>query len=194
MLTGGRAYLGIGAAWNEREHLGLGIPFPPRSERFQRLEEALQIVKQMWSEDTGAYEGRYYRLEETLNVPQPLSQPHPPILVGGGGEKKTLRLAARYADAVNVFGDPETVRHKYDVLRHWCEVEGRSYDAIEKTTLQGVNLGDRPDGESVEEFILRCGAYADAGVQHLIVNIPNVSDITPLVTIGQRVIPAVASL
>ena len=193
VLSGGRAYLGIGAAWYEREHLGLGVAFPPLRERFERLEEALQIVHQMWSGEGGAYEGRHYRPVELLNVPAPLSRPHPPILIGGGGERKTLRLVARYADAVNVIGDPETVRHKYQVLRDWCEAEERPYDVIERTTLQTANLSEAPGGETVEGVIERCRAYAEAGVQHIMFNMPNVSQITPLETFGERIIPAVAS-
>lgn len=192
VLSGGRSYLGIGAAWYEREHLGLGVPFPPRVERFRRLEEALRIIHQMWSGDRGAYEGRYYRLAETMGVPLPLTRPHPPILIGGGGERKTLRLAARYADAVNVFGDPATVRHKFEVLHQWCQTEGRPYDALERTTLQTARL-DAKTGAGVEDIIQRFGAYAEAGVQHIIVNMPNVHDITPLEKFGEHIIPAVAS-
>ena len=193
VLSGGRAYLGIGAAWYEREHLGLGVLFPPRRERFQRLEEALQIVLQMWSGNRDAYEGQYYRLTETLNVPSPLARPHPPILIGGGGERKTLRLAARYADAVTVFGDPATVRHQYKVLYRWCQVEDRPYDALERTTLQTVDLDGQHDEKSVEQLLQQFRAFAEASVQHLIVNMPNVSHITPLEFFGERIIPAVAS-
>ena len=137
VLSKGRAYLGIGAAWNEREALGLGVPFPPVAERFERLEEALQIVLQMWSGKRAPYHGKYYQLAETLNSPQPLTKPHPPILIGGSGEKKTLRLVAQYADACNLFAAPdsEVLRHKLDVLKAHCERLGRDYAAIEKTTL-----------------------------------------------------------
>src|SRR5512139_1743415 len=120
VLSGGRAALGIGAAWYEREHRGLGVPFPPLAERFERLEETLQVVRQMWSEDDGPYAGKHYQLAETINSPQPLRKPHPPIMVGGGGERKTLRLVAKYADACNVFAGqgagPEQVAHKLAVL------------------------------------------------------------------------------
>ena len=132
VLSGGRAMLGIGAAWNEEESRGLGLFFPPTAERFERLEEALQICLQMWSDDDGPYEGKHYQLERTLNSPQPLSRPHPPILIGGAGERKTLRLVAQYADACNIFARPE-LAHKLDVLREHCEREGRDYDEIEKT-------------------------------------------------------------
>lgn len=136
VLSGGRSYLGIGAGWFEREHLGLGIPFPAVKERFERLEETLLIAKQMWSGNVSAFEGRHYQLAETLSQPMPLTKPHPPILIGGGGEQKTLRFVARYGDACNLFSaDLDAVRHKLDVLRGHCDAEGRPYDAIEKTTL-----------------------------------------------------------
>jgi len=141
VLSGGRAWLGIGAAWNEQEHVGLGVPFPPVAERFERLEEALQISLQMWSDDDGPYRGKHYQLAETLNSPQSLSRPHPRIMIGGGGERKTLRLAAKYADASNVFGDAATARHKFAVLREHCEREGCDYDAIEKTVYYVVDVG-----------------------------------------------------
>ena len=125
VVSGGRAELGIGAAWYEREHRGLGVPFPPTAERFERLEEAIQICLQMWSDDNGPYEGRHYRLDETLCSPMPVSTPRPRILIGGGGERKTLRLVAQYADACNLFGGPDEVAHKLDVLRRHCDAVGR---------------------------------------------------------------------
>ncbi len=194
VLSGGRAYLGIGAAWNERESKGLGVPFPPIAERFQRLEEALQIVKQMWSDDNGPYNGKYYQLAETLNSPQPLSKPHPPILIGGGGEKKTLRLVAQYADACNLFAQMglDTVRAKLDVLKRHCQDVGRDYAEIEKTTLNSARLA--PDGQSAAEVIEMCRAQAAIGIQHAIFNMPNVHEITPLEIFGREIIPAVARL
>jgi F420-dependent oxidoreductase-like protein len=140
VLSGGRAWLGIGAGWNEREHLGLGVPFPPLSQRFEMLEETLQITLQMWSGEVGPYVGTHYQLAETLNQPLPLSVPRPRIMIGGGGEQKTLRLVARYADACNLFAHPSeegmaTLAHKLDVLRAHCDAEGRPYEAIEKTVL-----------------------------------------------------------
>ena len=139
VLSGGRAGLGIGAAWFQEEAEGLGFAFPPLGERFERLEEALQICLQMWGEDEGAFEGRHYRLRRTLNSPAPLSRPHPFVLVGGGGERKTLRLVAQYANACNIFGGGDQARHKLDVLRSHCETVGRDYDEIEKTTM--INIG-----------------------------------------------------
>src|SRR5215469_8192897 len=142
VLSHGRAYFGIGAAWNEEEHMGLGVPFPPLAERFERLEETLQIAHQMWRGDEASFQGKHYQLKRPLNSPQAVQKPHPPILIGGGGEKKTLRLVAKYADACNLFsrfGD-ETLAHKLDVLREHCATEGRSYEAIEKTTLDSFAL------------------------------------------------------
>jgi F420-dependent oxidoreductase-like protein len=160
VLSGGRAFLGIGAAWYEREHRALGVPYPPVAERFERLEEALQICEQMWSDNEGPYEGKHYQLAETINVPQSLQAPRPPILIGGGGEKKTLRLVAQYADACNLFGSsPEEVGHKLDVLRAHCDALGRDYDAIQKTIVGRVN----PD-EDISPFLAEMERYAKLGV------------------------------
>ena len=191
VLSGGRAWMGIGAAWFEREHLGLGVPFPPVSERFERLEEAIQIALQMWSEDNGPYQGKHFQLAETLNSPQPLTKPHPPILIGGSGEKKTLKLVARYADACNLFGDPPTVRHKLDVLRQHCEAEGRNYDDIEKTVLISFDLGS--DGSASGQLVQRLGAFAEVGVQTVIGGF-GVDPLRPIEIMGRDVIPQVASL
>lgn len=191
VLSGGRTYFGIGAAWNEQEARGLGVPFPPIAVRFELLEEALQIAKQMWSGDRGSYRGKHNQLAETLNVPQPLSRPHPPVLVAGGGEKKTLRLVARYADACNLFGTPEIVRSKLEILKQHCRDVGRNYDAIEKTTL---GTADMRDGKMrAQDVIALCKELAGVGVQHAIFNIPNVEEIAPLETFGREIIPAVAS-
>src|SRR5580692_235713 len=148
VLSGGRAILGIGAAWNEDESKGLGLLFPPVSERFERLEEAILIMKQMWSGDQGPFDGKHYHLGRTLNSPQALSLPHPPILIGGSGEKTTLKLVARYGDACNIsaYDVPEAAR-KLEVLRAHCATEGRDYDEIEKTAQTRFNLG--PNGENV---------------------------------------------
>jgi len=192
VLSGGRAYLGIGAAWFDREHHGLGVPFPPLGERFERLEETLRIVKQFWSGEARPFEGRHYRLAETLSSPPALARPHPPILIGGMGEKKTLRLVARYADACNLFAfaGAEALAGKLDVLRRHCEAEGRPYEAIEKTTLGLANLPKQTPGEIVEQ----CRALAAIGIQHAIFNFPHVDELTGLRTFGKEVIPAVAGL
>ena len=189
VLSGGRAWMGIGAAWFGREHHGLGVPFPPLKERFERLEEALQIAHQMWSASDGPYEGKHYRLAETLNSPQCLSKPHPPVLVGGSGERKTLRLVARYANACNLFGDPATVKHKLEVLRGHCEAEGRDYDEIEKTVLFPMNLGAGA-GPVVDQL----GAFAEVGVQTVIGALIGVERLEPIEAVGRDVIPQVAGL
>ncbi len=190
VLSGGRAMLGIGAAWNEPEARGLGLPFPPTAERFERLEEALQICLQMWSGDDGPYRGKHYQLERTLNSPQPLSRPHPPILIGGGGERKTLRLVAQYAQACNLFAGPELV-HKLDVLRRHCDDVGRNYDEIEKTVMGPLDPG--ADGEKVDELIESMRGLADLGVTHYHGSVPEAPSITRIEILGQRVIPAVTA-
>ena len=161
VLSGGRAQLGIGAAWYEREHLGLGVPYPPISERFERLEETLRICRQMWSDDNGPFHGQHYQLAETICSPPPISRPSPKILIGGSGEKKTLRLVARYADACNLFApDTATVAHKLEVLARHCEAEGRDSAEIEKTIIAGGDpLAD------VDAFITRMEKMADLGIE-----------------------------
>jgi F420-dependent oxidoreductase-like protein len=190
VLSGGRAWLGIGAAWNEEESRGLGIPFPPVAERFERLEETLQICLQMFRGDDSPYHGRHYQLERPLNSPLPLSQPHPPILIGGSGEKKTLRLVARYAQACNLFPGPDLAR-KLDVLRRHCEAEGRTFDEIEKSVYFIYDVG--PKGEQANEVIDQLGGLAEMGFSTAIGQVRNVWDITPLEVIGSKVIPAVAN-
>jgi F420-dependent oxidoreductase-like protein len=192
ILSGGRAYFSIGAAWNEREAKGLGAPFPPLGVRFELLEEALQIAKQMWSPDNGPYHGKHNHLEETLCSPQPLSRPHPPILVAGGGEKKTLRMVAQYADACNLYGPPETVSAKLAILKQHCDALGRDYGSIEKTTLGTVDV--QPGKMTANDVIALCKVLAAMGVQHAIFNIPNVHEIRPLEVFGREIIPAVAGL
>src|SRR5512142_2775069 len=161
VLSGGRAYFGVGAAWNEVESRGLGVPFPPPKERLERLEETLQIARQMWSGSEEPYNGKYYHLERTLCSPQPLSKPHPPIMVGGGGEKKTLRLVAQYADACNLFAraGEEALLHKLDVLKRHCDEVGRDYSAIERTTLNTVWIA--PDKLSPKDVIAEIRHQAD---------------------------------
>jgi F420-dependent oxidoreductase-like protein len=160
VLSGGRAWLGIGAAWFEREHRGLGVTFPPLKERFERLEEAVQIAMQMWSEENGPYKGKHYTLDETICQPQPLREPRPPIMIGGGGEKKTLRLVAKYADACNVSGNGQEIAHKFDVLKRHCDDVGRNYEEIERTVMTIVPPGDAA--------IDPAKALIDAGAQHVI--------------------------
>ena len=190
VLSGGRAYFGIGAGWFELEAKGLGVPFPPVATRFELLEEALQIAKQMWSGDNGPYHGKHNHLEETLCSPLPLSRPHPPILVAGGGEKKTLRLVAQYADSCNLFGGPAMVSPKLAILKQHCEALGRDYGAIEITTLNTAHLA--PGKMSPSDIIALCRSLADIGVSHALFNMPNVHEVTPLEIFGREIIPAVA--
>jgi len=189
VLSGGRARLGIGASWYEREQAGLGVPVVPVAERFERLEETLQICKQMWSDDNGPYHGRHYQLAETLCEPAPLSRPHPPILVGGGGEKKTLRLVARYGDACNVFGTgAQDVGRKLEVLRSHCEAEGRDYDRITKTVLAVA-----PALADVDGFLAAAGDYAAIGVTEIAV-MPDRHPVEFTEQLAERVLPRVAEI
>jgi len=164
VVSGGRAELGIGAAWYEREHLGLGVPYPPTAERFERLEEAIQICLQMWSDDNGAFDGKHYRLEETICSPAPVSTPRPRILIGGGGERKTLRLVAQYADACNLFGGPDEVAHKIDVLRRHCDAVGRDIDDIEVTVL----FRELSPDATTDDVLRGAEAFAKVGASSLV--------------------------
>jgi F420-dependent oxidoreductase-like protein len=189
VLSGGRAMLGIGAAWYEREHRGLGVPFPSTSERFERLEETLQIVRQLWSGDQTPYAGSHYELAEPVNVPPPVQSP-PPIMIGGSGERKTLRLVARYADACNLFGEsPDVVRHKLDVLRGHCEDAGTDYDAIEKTMIFRGDPTERPDA-----FLAVMETYAALGIS-MITIVPAGDDPVAWTTaMCERVVPRLAEV
>ncbi|MEI5675148.1 MULTISPECIES: LLM class F420-dependent oxidoreductase [unclassified Nocardioides] len=185
VLSRGRAMLGIGAAWYDREHRGLGVPFPPLKERFERLEEALEVCLQMWSDDDGPYDGAHYRLAETVNVPPSVQRPHPPILIGGSGERKTLRLVAQHANACNLFGEsPEVVAHKLDVLRGHCDDLGRDYDRIEKTIIAMADpLTD------VDAFLTSMEAYAALGIT-LITLVPGGDDPVAWTTeLSEKVLP-----
>jgi len=191
VLSGGRAILGIGAAWNEEESRGLGLLFPPTAERFERLEEAILICKQMWSGDEGPFDGKHYHLTRTLNSPQVLSRPHPPILIGGSGEKKTLRLVAQYADSCNIFGlDPAVSAHKLAVLRQHCADLGRNYDDIEKTVQVRFDLG--ADGENVQRTIEELHALSELGFTVAHGTLLNVSKNRQFDLFAERVIPALA--
>jgi F420-dependent oxidoreductase-like protein len=188
VLSGGRAWFGIGAAWNEEESRGLGFQMPPLRERFEWLEDTLQMAQAMWSGGSGSgesFEGRRVTATRLLNSPQAISRPRVPIMIGGGGEQKTLRLVAQYADACNVFGGPERIAHKYAVLRRHCERVGRRYDEIERSTLQGVDL----DRESPDQVVERFGALGAAGAQHVIFSLRGVSDTSKLERLGAEVFP-----
>ena len=191
VLSGGRAWLGIGAAWNEEESRGLGIPFPPLAERFERLEETLRICLQMWQGDESPFAGQHYELERPLNHPPAVTAPHPPIMIGGSGERKTLRLVARYAQACNLFPGPQ-LAHKLDVLRAHCEAEGRDYAEIEKTVIFRFDPG--PRGERAAEVVDQLGELAGLGINMAIGGLAGVWDLDPVEVMGSKVIPAVASL
>jgi F420-dependent oxidoreductase-like protein len=194
VLSGGRAWLGIGAGHYEEEAHGLGIPFPSLKERFEMLEETVQVCLRMWSGERGderPFEGRHYRLERPLNLPQSITRPYPPILIAGGGEKKTLRLVARYADACNLYPTPELAR-KLDILRRHCEAEGRDYDSIEKTCMFRFDVGE--DSSEAGELVERLRSLAGLGIQTVIGFVPPVDPVARLEAIGREVIPAVADL
>jgi F420-dependent oxidoreductase-like protein len=189
VLSGGRSILGIGAAWNEDEARGLGLPFPPTAERFERLEEAILICKQMWSGSEAPFDGEHYHLARTLNSPQVLSRPHPPILIGGGGEKKTLRLVARYADACNIaVYDPAQAAHKLEVLREHCVTEGRDYGEIEKTAQTRFDLGE--NGENVQRTIESLHEVAEMGFTVAHGSLLGVSKNRQFDLFAERIIPA----
>lgn len=194
VLSGGRAWLGVGTGHYEEETRGLGIPFPPQGERFEMLEESVQIALRMWSGERGderPFEGKHYRLERPLNLPQSLSRPHPPIMIAGEGEKKTLRLVALYADACSLRPGPQ-VPGKLDVLRRHCEAEGRDYDEIEKTCAFAFDVGE--DGRKAGELVDQLRWLSGLGVETVIGMVPGVDRIEPLETIGREVIPEIADL
>ena len=189
VLSGGRAILGIGAAWNGEESRGLGLFFPPLAERFERLEEALRICTQMWSDDEGPFDGKHYHLARTLNSPQVLSRPRPPILIGGSGEKKTLRLVARYADSCNIMAhDVAAAAHKLGVLRQHCTSEGRNYDEIEKTAQTRFDLGEK--GENVQRTIDRLHELSELGFTVAHGSLVGVSKARQFDLFAERIIPA----
>jgi F420-dependent oxidoreductase-like protein len=194
VLSGGRAYFGIGAGWYEREAIALGVPFPPLKERFERLEETVQIALQMWSGKAAPYSGKHYRLAETLCSPLPISKPHPPIMIGGVGEKRTLPLVAKYADACNLyaFENLDLLRAKLDVLRRHCDTIGRPFEEIERTAIGAIDL--RQGAMNAREAIEYCRRVSDAGIQHFIVSLPGDYELKPIEVMGKEVIPAVAAL
>jgi F420-dependent oxidoreductase-like protein len=193
VLSGGRAWFGIGAAWNEQESQGLGFPMPPLGVRFEMLEETLLYVKDMWSGELGSdapFEGRHYHATRLLNSPQSISRPHPRIIIGGGGEQKTLRLVAKYADACNIFGGPEQLKHKFSVLQQRCAEVGRSFDEIERTSLQSIDLGR----ETPADVLGRFRSLAAVGVDHVIVNIANVWDEQHMEKAAREIVPATKAI
>ena len=194
VLSGGRSMLGIGAGDYPEEAQGLGLPFPPLGERFELLEETVQACLRMWDGERGderPFRGRHVRLERPLNVPQSLSRPHPPILIAGAGERRTLPLVARYADACNLPPSPAIPR-QLELLRRLCEREGRDYDAIEKTAPFRFDVG--ANGSKVGELIGQLRWLASLGIQTVFGLVPDVDRISPLELIGREVLPAVADL
>jgi F420-dependent oxidoreductase-like protein len=199
VLSGGRAWLGIGAAWNEEESKGLGFPFPPLAERFEMLEETLQIGHQLWTGEhgsEGSFAGRHFQANRLLNSPQSISRPRVPIMVGGGGERKTLRLVAQYADACNVFGTPEAIARKYRILDAHCAAVGRDPREIERSTLQDVRIGvgGGRGSETAGRLVDRFGELSDAGAQHVILSVSGLPDPAPLELLGRDVLPHLRDL
>ncbi len=199
VLSGGRAWFGIGAAWNQQESEGLGFPFPPLGVRFELLEDTLRMAHAMWTGEQGTeedFQGRHYQATRLLNSPQSLSRPRIPIMIGGGGEQKTLRLVARYGDATNVFGGPEKIHHKYEVLRRHCEDIGRPYDEIERSTLQSVNV--HPSGadgaETPAQVTERFAELGDAGAQHVLFSVRDVWQTDKLELLGRTLLPELHDL
>ncbi len=198
VLSQGRSYFGIGTAWYEEEHLGLGVPYPPLAERFERLEETLQIAHQMWSGEDKPYQGKYYQLARTLNSPQSIQRPHPPILIGGSGERKTLRLVAQYADACNLFAylGKDEMQRKFDILREHCQKIGRPYEQIEKTALDMVNIsrnggnGTLSPAAAVEHF----AGLAELGIDHVILGLPDPTNPEVFELLATEIIPQVEKL
>jgi F420-dependent oxidoreductase-like protein len=201
VLSGGRAWLGLGAGWNRDESLGLGFGFPETRTRFEMLEDTLEIAHQMFEGERGTesgFRGKQFSAERLLNVPQSLSRPRVPIMIGGGGEKKTLRLVARYADASNMFGDPDSLRHKYQVLAEHCEAVGRPYEEIERTTLQSVSLFSpnawRSSPETPDQLVDRFGRLGEAGVQQVIINTNDVHNPDAIDLLATEVMPQLAGV
>src|SRR5947208_229001 len=198
VLSRGRTYFGIGAAWNEEEHKGLGVPFPPLAERFERLEEALQIALQMWSGEDKAYEGKHYHLARTLNSPQAVQRPHPPILIGGSGERKTLRLVAKYGDACNLVArlGKDVMQHKLDVLREHCQQVGRPYEEIEKTTLDQISLSrdGRNNSMTPAAAVEYFGGLAAQGIDQALFSLRNVYDPDVFELLATEIVPQVEKI
>jgi F420-dependent oxidoreductase-like protein len=201
VLTGGRAWLGIGAAWNQAESEGLGFPWPSQRDRFEMLEDTLRIAHGMWQGERGSeedFQGRQFHASRLLNVPQSISRPRVPIMIGGGGEKKTLRLVAQYADASNMFGGPADLLPKYAILAEHCAAVGREFTEIERTNLQGVSMSERSSWgrapESTDQVVERFGRLAEAGVQHVIISTAEAHDPAAIELLGRGVLPQLRDL
>lgn len=194
VLSKGRAYFGVGAAWYKEEAEGYGFPFPPVKNRFEMLEETLKIAHMMWSDNNDGFDGVHYKMGSTLNSPQPISNPHPPIMIGGMGEQKTLKFVAKYADTTNLFAriGVDALKHKLKVLQKHCDELGRDHNEIEKTTLGTVEL--IPGKQSEDDVISQLKSLANIGIDHAIVNIPNIYEIKPIETLRDEIIPAISDL
>ena len=216
VLSQGRLFMGIGAAWNEQESLAYGINFPSNQERLHRLEEAIQIIRKMWTEEPYAsFNGKYYQIINAYCNPKPIQKPSPPILVGGSGERKTLKIVAKYADACNLFGSPEYIKKKLDILKEHCKSVGRDYDSILKTKLSTIVLDD--DGEMVktrvketfrgvsedqikefviygtpEEVLKQIEALQQVGIQYLIVNLEPSKELEALDAFANKIIAKIS--
>lgn len=193
ILSGARAYLGIGAAWYEEEAKGYGIPYPSTSERFEQLEDNLKLAKALWSSDETAFEGKHFSAPAITNNPRPLSNPHPRIMIGGTGPNKTLRMVAQYADACNIgeWVGTENMQKALDTIKVHCETLGRDYDSIEKTCLCTVHLSK---DDTVQSISNRIKELAAMGFSHAIFNMPDVYTISPLETFAKEIIPAAEAL
>jgi len=190
VVSEGRAFLGLGAAWYEREHLALGVDYPPMKERFEMLEETLQIALQMWSDDEGPFVGKHYQLAETISVPAPVQKPHPPIVIGGSGERKTLRMVAQYADATNlIVPDAEAAAHKLAVLREHCDDLGRDYDTIERTAQARLSIDSDP-----EELLAQAQAFAAVGIEHMHFGVIGPDPAASVARFGELVAPRFAQI
>lgn len=191
VLSNGRAYFGVGAAWNEDESHALGFVFPPLKIRFEQLEDTLQLALQMWKDDDNEFKGKQFMLPRPMNHPQAIQKPHPPILVGGGGEQKTLRLVAKYADACNLFarlGEDE-LKRKLNILRKHCNEVGRNYDDIEKTILYQADVDFKP-----QEVIDECKRLRELGFSHIMIGVPKMKNSDPVQKLAEKVIPKVVRL
>ncbi len=192
IMSGGRAYLGIGAAWYEGEAKGFGVPYPSTSERFEWLEDTLQLAHALWSGDEASFSGTHIDVPKITNNPRPVSEPHPRVLIGGMGPRKTLRMVAQYADACNFFEGSgiEAMQKAIDTLKIRCEEQERDYAEIEKTSLGTAHLTAGQD--TVDGMLKRLETLSKMGFTHAIFNMPNLYDITPLETFGKEIIPVVA--
>jgi F420-dependent oxidoreductase-like protein len=211
VLSKGRLFMGIGAAWNQEESFAYGIPFPPTKERLLRLEEVIQIIVKMWAKSTATFNGKFYQIRDAYCNPKPIQKPHPPIMIGGGGERNTLRIVAKYANACNLFGSIETIERKLNVLKEHCNNVGRDYDSILKTKLGIVLIDNDRDvlnkklgelfmgmpKEQVREFVIsgtpeevlsEIELFENVGIEYFIVNLDPSSEQTQVELFADKII------